>query len=190
MSYICKKCGREYTNQQYIKNRFCESCNTFLVKKKTTTIAGKRRWIFQTNPKIFRIHDWWRDYPNLLEMTWAVRQYQKNIRKGQQGIIWVAGKDGGIFATVETLTNPSKSFGLDPGEQEYWIERNELLKAKEYPRIKLRYVDRLFSDPIIREYCINDPILKDMWIFKQSQGTNFPLSKKHMDRIQKIINAR
>lgn len=187
MSYVCKKCGREYTSQQYMKNRFCESCNTFLIKKKTTTIAGKRRWIFQTNPKKFRIHDWWRDHPSSLEMTWAVRQYKKDIRKAQQGIIWVAGRNGGVFATVEIVTNPRKSVGWDLGEKDYWIERSEQLKADEHPRIRLRYIHKLFDTPIPRNYCKNDPILSTIEVFQRPQGTNFPLTKKQWDRINKLI---
>jgi hypothetical protein len=98
-------------------------CNSFLIKKTVNQKNLNNHWIFQTNPLKFRIYDFWRDYPNKFEMTWAVRQYQKEVKKGQQGIIWLTGDHGGIFSIFKTGTNPSKKSSWEEDEMRYWVEK-------------------------------------------------------------------
>lgn len=190
MSYMCKKCGKLYTYQQYTSCKFCDVCDSFLIKKDGKSKSLNKNWIFQTNPLKFRIHDFWKDYPDKYEMTWAVRQYQKEVRKGHLGIIWLTGNQGGIFGIFKTVTNPSKKITWDEYEMGYWVEKIEILKSKQYPRIKIEYVEKLLDDPITRTFCLNDHVLSDLVVFKKNQGTNFPLAQKHMDRIQEIIRER
>ena len=190
MSFICNSCGKKYSNEYYQKNRFCESCGSFLSRTAPITVRATRRWLFQINPDKFRIHDWWKDHPDLNEMTWTDRQYNKDIRKGHQGILWVAGPSGGIYATFETVTKPRMSIDLASGEYSYWIERSEQRKSVEHQKIRIRYIDKLFNNPLTHGYCKRDPVLSTIEVFTRPQGTNFKLSNNQWDRINQIIQQR
>ena len=183
MSYICPKCKKGYSQQEFYYQKFCPDCESFLIA--ASSKVRQEHWLFQANPIKFRIFDWWEDHPDAKGMTWAVRQYQKNIRKGDKIVIWVAGPEGGIFATAEANSNPSKLALWDPGEKEYWSDKMETLKIN--PRIRVKYIHKLFRKPISRNQCRNDPILSEFKILQQSQGTNFPITVTQWNRVNEII---
>jgi hypothetical protein len=118
-------------------------------------------------------------------MTWSVRQHRGSIRKGDDIAIWVSGPRGGVYATAEADSNPSRRVEEDPGIGGYYTDRVETLKIN--PRIRIRYIDRLFARPIARDKCVKDPVLSELRVLRQSQGTNFPITAAQWNRIIEII---
>ncbi|OGD46773.1 hypothetical protein A3K69_06905 [Candidatus Bathyarchaeota archaeon RBG_16_57_9] len=186
MSYICPKCKKEYSHQEFSGNKFCTDCGSCLTAASSRARQG--HWLFQANPSKLRILDWWKDHPDAEAMAWSVRQHQKSIRKGDNVVIWVSGPRGGVYATAEADSNPSRSVKEDPGIRDYYTDRIETLKIN--PRIWIRYTNRLFTEPIRREECEKDPVLSGLRILRQSQGTNFPITATQWNRIIEIIGSR
>ena len=60
-------------------------------------------WIFQGNPKYYDVIG---AVEALDEITWAVNQYPKQIKKDDKAYIWVSGSDGGIIASGTILCDP------------------------------------------------------------------------------------
>lgn len=182
-SYVCPQCKMVYSHEEYLKDRFCPKCGTFL--KIHQKPRGKKYWLFQANPYTYRIYDWWKNHPNHEDILWSIRQYSKEVRKGDLGGIWLSGQNAGIYAIVELASNP-RTIERTAEEKEYWVDRKELLKPSK--RAPLKYIKRLFDSPISRKYCLEDEVLSDMNILKQAQGTVFRLRKKHWDRINEITS--
>jgi hypothetical protein len=60
-------------------------------------------WIFQSNPQRFDILN---ALEELDEDVWGVIRYKDKISAGDIGIIWMSGKDGGIYAISDIMTEP------------------------------------------------------------------------------------
>ncbi|MEM2816129.1 MAG: hypothetical protein QXY34_02980, partial [Candidatus Bathyarchaeia archaeon] len=39
-AYICRRCGKAYNVNEYLKSRFCEKCGTLLARKSTQPALG------------------------------------------------------------------------------------------------------------------------------------------------------
>jgi 5-methylcytosine-specific restriction protein B len=64
---------------------------------------NKPGWIFQGNPKYYDVIGAIKD---LNVITWSVKQYQNQIKKGDRAYIWVSGPEGGIVASGVILCDP------------------------------------------------------------------------------------
>jgi hypothetical protein len=171
----CRKCGKAVLSKQYESSRFCPDCGTLLHPLKY--------WIFQFNPAVYRWHEWIKE--NCEMEQWLTNQHSKEIRKGDRVIIWASGEKAGIYAIGEVLENPSKRT-LNPKQEKYWTKKEDIQKFEEKNSVIIRYL-KMIDNPIPEDVCRKDPILKNMEILKQPQGTNFPLRKEQWKRILKII---
>ncbi|WP_237766201.1 EVE domain-containing protein [Arthrospira platensis] len=52
-------------------------------------------WLFQGNPKYYRVLDGIRDFQ---QMPWLVTRYRKDISVGDGVLIWKAGSAAGVYA--------------------------------------------------------------------------------------------
>ena len=63
--------------------------------------------IFQANPQRYDIIKALDDSEVAnYEVHWEVNQYKPEISKEHIGIIWISGKEAGIYAITQILTNP------------------------------------------------------------------------------------
>jgi hypothetical protein len=186
MSYICPKCKKVYSQLEFSRNKFCMDCGSYLIAAPSR--ARQEHWLFQANPDKLRIFDWWRDHPDAEGIAWSVRQHRKSIRNGDNIAIWVSGSQGGVYATAVAESNPSRRIEEDPGIRDYYTDMIEILKIN--PRIRIKYTNRLLTNPIRREECEKDPILSELRILGQSQGTNFPMTATQWNRITELIRLR
>jgi len=148
---------------------------------------GAKHWIFQVNPKTFRIFDWWKDHQNDDSITWSIRQYADEVRKGDLGVIWLSGNKSGVYALVKVASDPAN---IDHTEEEkrYWAKSTEIYKIAK--RAALEYQMKLFDRPIERWFCLNDEVLSDMSILRQPQRTVFKLTVDQFDRISEYVQRR
>jgi len=52
-------------------------------------------WLFQGNPKYYRIMDGIRDFE---QMLWSVTRYAKDMVSGDGVLVWVSEEQAGIYA--------------------------------------------------------------------------------------------
>lgn len=143
-------------------------------------------WIFQANPERYDILNAMAD-ESLNEDVWLVNQNKDYIRKGDVMLIWMSGKEGGIYAVTDIMSNPEYMYD-SPESTKYWLSEEDQSKKK--LRVRYKYKLKLINNPILKEELKNIPELKNLAIFRQPQGTNFPVSTKEWHVISSLIKKR
>ncbi len=143
-------------------------------------------WIFQANPERYDILNAMAD-ESLTEDVWLVNQNKDYIRKGDIMLIWMSGKEGGIYAVTNIISNPEYMYD-SPESTKYWLSEEDQSQKK--LRVKYEYKLKLINNPILKEELKNISELKNLAIFRQPQGTNFPVSNKEWDVISSLIKKR
>lgn len=158
-----------------------------LYKLDSIVELGKHKvWIFQTNPERFDILNALDD-ESLKEDVWEVNKYKNDIRKGDIALIWMSGQDGGIYAVADIISNPELMYD-SPESTRYWL--SEVDRDQKKLRIKYRYRIKLINDPVLKYEIKNITQLENLKIFRQPQGTNFPVSRKEWFSISSLIKRR
>lgn len=135
-------------------------------------------WIFQGNPKLYRVLDAIRDFERL---PWSANQHKDEISPGDGVLIWLSGQDAGIYAIAEVLEVPKKWEKLpDIG---YWIDSSQF---KDKPYCLIRFTTKMLEKPLRRTILKEDPVLSSFSILKMAQGTNFPITTEQWRRVFEI----
>lgn len=180
--FKCRKCGNIVSFEQYKLDQFCPYCGTFLSPR-----CQLKYWVFQFNPTIYRWFD--RMKENKETEQWLTSQYAKDIHEGDKVAIWASGEKAGVYAIGEIITNPRKS-PLTTEQEKYWTNKEDIYKFREKYSVTIKYLKVIIDKPLLEYKCNNDPALSDMAVLKQPQGTNFPLTKKHWNRILELIDQK
>jgi hypothetical protein len=143
-----------------------------------------RVWIFQANPKRYDILNALADEGIGPIKHWLVNQHKNEITKGHLGLIWLSGSEGGIYALTEIVSDPQFLYDLEE-ESKYWIDSKD--KGKNKLRVKMKVLKSMLNRPILKKELRDTPGLKDLSIFKQSQGTNFPINTSEWKIIKRKI---
>jgi hypothetical protein len=99
----------------------------------------------------------------------------------------MSGKEGGIYAVTNIISNPEYMYD-SPESTKYWLSEEDQSQKK--LRVKYEYKLKLINNPILKEELKNISELKNLAIFRQPQGTNFPVSNKEWDVISSLIKKR
>lgn len=129
-------------------------------------------WIFQGNPERYDILNALSDPEIGNSIHWLVNQNKLRIKKGHLALIWMSGKDAGIYALGRIESDPQLFPEYLP-ETKYWIGEDEI---KEKLRVKISILKRFINNPIKKEFLKTIPSLANLSILKQFQGTNFPVN--------------
>ena len=177
--FKCRKCGKVVSLEQYTIDRFCPNCGTLLPSRQL------KQWVFQFNPAIYGWFD--RMKENRETEQWLTSQYAGDIREGDKVAIWASGEKAGMYAIGEIITNPGKR-PLITEQEKYWTNKEDISKFREKDSVIIKYLKLIIDRPLLEDACNKDPILSDMAVLKQPQGTNFPLTKKQWNRILELID--
>jgi len=143
-------------------------------------------WIFQTKPQRYDILNAIAD-KELEEDVWEVNRYKNQIHAGDICLIWMSGKEGGIYAVGEITSNPE--FMVEsPTSAKYW--RYDSDRSQKWLRVKYKYKLKLVNNPIMREELKSIPKLQNMEIFVQPQGTNFRVTSDEWEIILDLLKKR
>lgn len=146
-----------------------------------------RCWIFQFNPDKFRWFDWIKEKKEAEQ--WLVTRHELDIRKGDKVAIWASGRDAGIYALSEVITDP-KDEPLNKEEEKYFKEKSYKIRFLQYKNVWIKYIKIFIEKTLTRKECIEDPILKNMEILKQIQTTNVKLRQKEWNRIIELLERK
>lgn len=141
-------------------------------------------WIFQGNPKKFRIDEYLR---NRQLITWEIRQthFKDEISIGDEVFIWRSDGNkpgsGGIVAKGEILSRPTE---IKDDAPKLWDKPPEnLIKLRVI--IKLEDV-RLGKGMLKRSGLKEDPTASNMRILKIPRETNYKLEPLHSRYIKQL----
>ena len=145
-----------------------------------------RAWIFQANPQRYDILNSIAD-KELVEDVWEVSRYKDQIRAGHICLIWMSGKESGIYAVGDVTSDPE--FMVDsPASTKYWVYDADKSQAR--LRVKYKYRLKLVNNPIMRAELKSIPELQNMEIFRQPQGTNFRVTNEEWETILDLFKKR
>jgi hypothetical protein len=136
---------------------------------------AERVWIFQANPNRYDVLNALSDDAIGPNMHWTVNQHINEIAKGHLALIWLSGAEGGIYALTEITSNP-QLLNVTNDEDKYWVDTS--YNNKERLRVKLKVLKNMVNKPIYRNELKATIGLENISIFRQSQGTNFPLTNE------------
>jgi hypothetical protein len=146
----------------------------------------RKVWIFQANPERYNVLNALAD-ESLKEDAWLVSRYKDQIRSGDIGLIWVSGKESGIYAVVDVTSNV-QLLADSPESTQYWrnpSDRNQILDRVRIHRV-LNRERILISEEELRAI----PKFNIENIFPVRQGTNFRVEGKERKIILDLLNRR
>lgn len=133
-------------------------------------------WLFQGNPKYYRIVDAIQDFE---QMPWLVTRYAKDMAIGDGVLIWMSGAKAGVYAIAEIVEAP-RVWESRP-DIGYWVETSKLTPTSLHT--KIRFTSKLVDKPLLRSDLLNDPVLKDLTVIRVPNSTNFKVSAEQWQRV-------
>lgn len=138
-------------------------------------------WLFQGNPKYYRVFDAIRDFDTL---EWRVTELGKEMQPGDGVAIWVSGKAGGIYAMAELTTPPRHVEHF--ADEAYWDRAALTFLPQDQPHAELRFTAKLLDRPLLRRDLKLHPLLNSHLVLRMPNSTNFRVTEEQWQRIQEL----
>jgi hypothetical protein len=132
-----------------------------------------RTWIFQGNPDIYNIDGYLAARP--AELLWLVTRYASEIAVGDRVYLWrnqgTSGAVAGVVAECIVTATPVLR-DEDPDSLRFWLVESERSSTPQV-RAGMRLVKVASTREVLRrEWCLDDPILRDLPNLRMQAGTN------------------
>ena len=144
----------------------------------------KNCWLFQGSPTFYRMFDAIKD---LNEIPWPLNRNKQDISVGDKAIIWISGRQAGIYALGEII-EPVKIFE-ELSDINYWIDPNMLNNMLNQPGPLIRLTTKLLDHPLLRKDLKQDSILKDLSVIRAPRGSLFKVTPEQWNRVYELINS-
>ena len=138
-------------------------------------------WLFQANPKYSQILE---AIQKLDGIYWLVTRYNKEIAQGNGVLIWIAGKQAGIYALAEVSEAPQ--FMGEPPDLHIWTMPVRA-KARFYAPVKFQ--QKLLDAPLLKSALRYDRILHDLEVIRRPHNSNFRVSEQQWHRVIRLLNG-
>lgn len=105
----CKELGINILNQiaEKVGYKFIERQQKQTIVEDVKLPASENVWIFQANPQRYDVINALADNEVTSSIVhWEINQHKSEIFKGHTALIWLSGKEAGIYAIAEILTDP------------------------------------------------------------------------------------
>ncbi len=119
----------------------------------------------------------------LPELTWRTTQHRREIRAGDTVYLWEAGPSAGIVALATVLTDPAER--ADALDEARFNRGYAEVGAVEWG-VRLRIM-RVLPERISRSALREHPILKELPILANAQGTNFAMNDTQADALRALL---
>lgn len=182
----CKELGINLINQIAVKIGYEFIQSQKLPKIVSSLPTANNIWIFQANPQRYDILNALADEEVVSNMCWSVNQHKNDISKGDIGMIWLSGKEAGIYAIAEIISDPQFMEESD-AEKKYWIDLADDEGKK--LRIKMKIERNLLNNPLSKETIRNTEVLQNLSILRLPRGTNFKVTPNEWNKIKELING-
>lgn len=150
-------------------------------------MTHRRMWLFQANPKTYRLLDSLAD-ASLEEDVWEVTRFKREICSGHIALIWKCGEKRGIYAVVDVTSNVQPLVD-SPQSTQYWIRASD--RNREIDRVRIHRSLNLRNTPVLEEELICIPQFYVEKIFgKVRHHTNFRVENDEGDIILRLLNRR
>ena len=137
-------------------------------------------WLFQANPKYSQILE---AIQKLDGIYWLVTRYNKEIAPSDRVLIWIAGKQAGIYALAEVSEAPQ--FMDEPPDIDIWTMPVRA-KARFYAPVTFR---QKLEAPLLKAFLRYDPIFYGLEVIHRPHNTNFRVTEEQWHRVITLIEG-
>lgn len=141
-----------------------------------------RYWIFQANPSVWDVRQAVADFT---ATDFSILQHATEVKGGDMAFMWESGPSGGLVGLAEVLEDPVARVHRPDAHQ---VAESHSLQGP-HPRADIRVL-RAVDPPIARAELKSDPRLGNMLLFRQAQGTNFPLTEEEARVLKQLVDER
>jgi hypothetical protein len=158
---------------------------------KLSVITGKpydpRVWLFQANPKYFNLEQELTKVRHGDEDGWTVTKFREDMRAGDVAILWQGGKNAGIYALGELISEPYLH-SYDEEEVPPWLTGKDDDPSGQVTewRVPYRYT-KVLEHPLYKSTLLEHPTLRNMNVIKAPMGANFRVSAKEWEALQELL---
>jgi hypothetical protein len=138
-------------------------------------------WLFQANPRYSQILE---AIQNLDGIYWLVTRYDKEITPSDLVLIWIAGKQAGIYAIAEVAEAPQ--FMDEPPDIDIWTMP---IRARARFYAPVTFQQKLLDTPLLKSVLLYDRILCEMEVIRCPRNTNFRVSEAQWHRVITLRNT-
>lgn len=171
---LCEGLKEKYKSSDAIKNGLDLSYNAWLYSMPL---------MFQCNPDRYDIKS---ALNNLDRITYRVNKgFVNKIVEGMRVYLWISKSDGGVIAKAKTISKVGRHD--DPEGDQYFFDEES---NSDKDTVWIEFTDKLQDSIISRDVCKKHPTLKDMKIFKMTQGTTYELTIEQAKAIDDIIEGK
>lgn len=150
---------------------------TLLIELDARVNSGSRVWIFQASPKRYKLQDRLKEVDVGDEDVWEINQHKREIFKGHLALIWLCGKEAGIYALADIISDPEMLVDSEESTK-HWVNKGD--KRQKRLRVRIRFWLKLNN-----KYVTGEELRR-----KSTQGTNFPVTKTEWLTITEMIRKR
>lgn len=138
-------------------------------------------WLFQGNPKYYRVLEGIRDFER---MPWLVTRHANAISVGDGVLVWIAGAHSGIYGIAEIEETPQVL--ASPPDLNYWIDKS---RVSNRTQAWIRFTRKLLDTPLLRTELLKDSILKNLLVIRAPNSTNFKVTDEEWKRVDQLISS-
>ena len=144
-------------------------------------VKEPRVWIFQANPKLYRILE---ALQHLDRMQFLTNRYKDRIHVGDIVLLWMSGNHAGIYAQARVMEGVAdrKSDGDDAA---FWADPSSGATIK--PRVVLAIEKRFLGNPLLKTNIAATEGLANLMILRQPNGTNFPVNADAWELLRPLL---
>lgn len=137
-------------------------------------------WLFQGNPKYYRLIEGIRNFE---QMLWPTTRYAEDMYPGDGVLIWKSGDKAGIYAIAEIVEAPR--IVTTPDDINYWRDK---FKDEAYNKLcaTIRFTSKLLEAPMLRENLKKDLELQNLTVIRQPNGTNYKITPMQWRRVYEL----
>ncbi|MEI7983973.1 MAG: EVE domain-containing protein, partial [Bacteroidota bacterium] len=131
-------------------------------------------WIFQGNPKMYRIVDALKD--NVIK-NWSVTAHKNEINISDKAILWITGEKSGCYALCKVISSVENRMEEDD-ELKYYID---ISPNESLDRVQLELEYNWWDQPILKQEISEFPEFNNFNV--GNRGTNFSATKAQYDKL-------
>jgi hypothetical protein len=140
-----------------------------------------KSWLFQANPKYSQILE---AIQNLDGIYWLVTRYHTEIAPGDRVLIWIAGKQAGIYAIADVAETPQ--FMDEPPDIDIWTMP---IRARARFYAPVTFQQKLLDTPLLKSVLLYDRILYELEVIRRPRNTNFCISEVQWNRVITLLKG-
>jgi hypothetical protein len=146
-------------------------------------VKEPRVWIFQANPKFYRILE---ALQHLDRIPFLTNRYKDRIQVGDTVLLWMSGNHAGIYAQARVVDGVAERTS-DGDDATFWAGPSNGAASK--PRVVLAIEKRFLGNPLLKTTIAAREGLGNLMILRQPNGTNFPVDADEWELLLPLLTT-